>query len=211
LVWDAISGQPLFGERKVYRGADDLVPLLERVKAMDVPVIGVVTDKERGLVPAIEQVFAGVPFQFCHTHYLKNCAIPLKDDTSALQASVRRRADAVREIGKQLSASDPGSESESDSESSTVELATGTAEPSASSSSPVLSGEPPSEETVSDPTDNAAEPSEEDLAREVCDLVRVNSRVSGKSPLDPPELKRHDRLENIRDFVNEARKKSPEV
>ena len=209
LVWDAISGQPLFGERKLYRGEDDLVPLLERVKAMDVPVIGIVTDKEKGLVPAMERVFRGVPYQFCHTHYLKNCAIPLKDDTSALQTSVRRRADAVRKIGKQLSASDSGpeSESKSESESSTVELATGRAEPSASPLSPVPSGEPPSQETVSHPTDNAAALSEEDLAREVCELVRVNSRVSGKSPLDPPELKRDDRLENIRNFVNEAKKR----
>ncbi len=57
LVWDAISGEPLFGERKPYRSRDDLVPLLERVKDMDVPVIAAVTDKETGLVPAIEKVF----------------------------------------------------------------------------------------------------------------------------------------------------------
>jgi len=72
LVWDAVSGQPLFGERKPFRGEDDLVPLLERVRSMDVPVIGVVTDKEKGLVPAVERVFPGVPYQFCHTHFLKH-------------------------------------------------------------------------------------------------------------------------------------------
>lgn len=203
LVWDAISGQPLFGERKLYRGADDLVPLLERVKAMDIPLIGVVTDKEKGLVPAIERVFPGAPYQFCHTHFLKNCAIPLKDDTNALQASVRRRADAVRKTGKRLSAVDPAPELES-----TVELETARAEPSATTLSPAPSGEPLCQETATHPTDTAAALSEEDLAREVCELVRVNSRVSGKSPLDPQELKRHDRLENIRNFVNEAKKKS---
>ncbi len=107
LVWDAISGQPLFGERKLYRGADDLVPLLERVREMDIPVIGAVTDKEKGLVPAVEQVFPEVPYQYCQSHFLKNCASPLKEDTSAVGASVRRRAEAVRKIGKRLSTTKP--------------------------------------------------------------------------------------------------------
>jgi hypothetical protein len=177
LVWDAISGQPLFGERKPYRGVEDLVPLLQRVRSMDVPVVGVVTDKEKGLVPAVEQVFPGVPYQFCHAHFLKNCASPLKEDTSAVGASVRRRAEAVRKIGKRLSDSSPEPE-------------------------PVCSQQPSTEVKDTSPTLR-----EEDLAREVIELVRVNSRVSGKSPLDPPELKRHDRLENIRAFVDEARKK----
>jgi hypothetical protein len=61
VVWDARTGTPLFGERKPFRGENDLVPLLERVRRMDVPVIGVVTDKETGLVPAVERVFPGVP------------------------------------------------------------------------------------------------------------------------------------------------------
>ncbi len=50
---------------------------------------------------------------------------------------------------------------------------------------------------------------EEELVREVCELVRVNSRVSGKAPLDPAELKRHERLEDIRKLVDDARKKKP--
>jgi len=49
---------------------------------------------------------------------------------------------------------------------------------------------------------------EHDFVLEVCELARVNSRISGKAPLDPPELKRHERLEDIRALVNEARKKN---
>jgi hypothetical protein len=53
--------------------------------------------------------------------------------------------------------------------------------------------------------------SEHDLARDVCELVRVNSRVTGKAPLDPAELKRHERLEELRGLVNDARKKKGSV
>ena len=44
-----------------------------------------------------------VPYQLCQTHFLKNCARPLRQDLNAFGASVRRRAEAVRKIGKQLS------------------------------------------------------------------------------------------------------------
>jgi len=60
VVWDALSGVPLFGERKPFRGEEDLIPLLMRVKEMDVPVIGAVSDKEKGLVPAVAEVFPDV-------------------------------------------------------------------------------------------------------------------------------------------------------
>jgi len=36
--------------------------------------------------------------------------------------------------------------------------------------------------------------------------VQVNSRVSGKAPLKPPELNRHERIEQLRAVVDEARK-----
>jgi hypothetical protein len=167
VVWDALSGEPLFGERKLYRGEEDLIPLLKGVRDMDVPVIGIVTDKEKGLVPAVQHVFPEVPYQFCHTHFLKNCARPLQADTSALGQSVRRRADEVRKLGKQVAGGGVSS-------------------------------------TGADPADGM---SEAQLVREVAELVRVNSRVSGKAPLKPPELNRHERLEQIRAVVNVARKK----
>ena len=162
LAWDAISGQPLFGERKTLRSQRDLVPLLERVRAMDVPVIGVVTDKERALVPAVEEVFPETPYQFCHTHFLKNCAKPLKEDTSALGSSVRRRAEEVRKIGKHLSSSS----------STKVKEGVMIAELQQTSAEPEPKGTP----DATPPTSL----DERELVQEVCELVRVNSRVSGK-------------------------------
>ena len=188
LAWDAISGQPLFGERKTLRSQRDLVPVLERVRDMDVPIIGVVTDKERALVPAVEEVFPGTPYQFCQTHFLKNCARPLQEDTSALGASVRRRAEEVRKLSKRLSSS-----------TSKVEQESTSAQSAKTSARPESKGTP--DETP--PSLNESE-----LVQEVGELVKVNSRVSGKAPLDPPELGRHERLEKIRGFVDGVKKKA---
>jgi hypothetical protein len=102
VAWDALSGTPLFSERKPFRSEDDLRPMLERVKAMGVPVIAIVSDKEKGLVPAVEAVFPDVPYQFCQTHFMKNCAKPLEKDLSALGGSVVRRATRVHKIAKKI-------------------------------------------------------------------------------------------------------------
>jgi hypothetical protein len=209
LAWDAISGTPLFGERKPFRGEADLVPLLERVRAMGVPVLGVVSDKEKGLVPAVQRVFPDVPYQFCHTHFLKNCAKPLQTDLSSLQASVRRRADAVREVSARLSRSSPPAP-EAASAEERVAPAVDEMEAPAPPPEPLAVAAAAPEEN---PAQAAASPvlTEEHLAREVCELVRANSRVSGKAPLDPAELKRHERLEDIRTLVDDARKKTQDA
>jgi hypothetical protein len=183
LAWDAVSGTPLFGERKEFRGEDDLRPILERVKAMDVPVIAVVSDKEKGLVPAVEAVLPEVPYHFCHTHFLKNCARPLDGDLHALGESVTRRATRVHKIAKRLHEAERAKAEDRGGE---IKAGEGTPEPTGHDATPGM---------------------DSDLAREVCLLARQNARVSGKAPLDPPELRRHERLEVLRGLVEEAREK----
>jgi Transposase, Mutator family len=207
LTWDAISGTPLFGERKPFRGADDIVPLLERVRDMGVPVLGVVTDKEKGLVPAVERVFPEVPHQLCHTHFLKNCAKPLQADLTSLQASVRRRADAARKLSKQLQPPPAVAPEASASEERVVLAADETQVPAPSAE--VSAAAPAAQGETQVPASGPAPLTEEALTRELCELVRVNSRVSGKAPLDPAELKRHERIESIRALLDDARKKKP--
>jgi len=173
LAWDAMSGTPLFSERKAFRAEEDLRPILERVKAMDVPVIGIVSDKEKGLVPAVEAVFPETPYQFCQTHFLKNCARPLQEDLSALGASVTRRATCVHGIAKRLHEAEVSA-------------------PTAAS---------PATETAAPKMPDA------EFGREVCELVRQNARASGKAPLDPPELKRHEKLEAVRQLLSDDARK----
>lgn len=219
LVWDALSGEPLFAERRAFKGADDLRSLLLRVKAMDVPVIGVVSDKEKGLVPAVLEVFPDVPYQFCQTHFLKNCAKPLGVDLSALSESVANRAENVRLIAKRLHVEDLA-------EAALAEAAVGSLRPEIPTagipSKPnanvtVATDSPraqPEEEPAMTPTGTvltAREPAipvpitEHSLVAELCLITRENSRASGKAPLGPPELVRHNRLEVVRQAVDLAR------
>lgn len=207
MVWDALSGEPLFGERKAFRSAEDLVPLLERVQAMNVPIIGVVSDKEKGLVPAIAKVFPGVPHQLCQTHFLKNCALGLADDLKALGESVTTRADKVQQIAKRLHErgcdsveADRGLTAGSE-EQTVLRPANTAAESEAANPTPNTLGA----ETTSVTSD--APLSEEQLAVELCAMSRHAARSTGRAPLNPPEHVRHEGLEQVRAAVQEAQKK----
>ena len=191
LVWDAVSGEPLFGERKPFRGAEDLVPLLERVKAMGVPIIAAVSDKETGLLPAIGAVFPNVRHQLCQFHFLKNCASVLDGDLQALNASVDERAERVQKIAKRLH------EKGFDSIESEHNLAGDRAAVSPDGS--------PSYATASDKL------TEEQLASELCAMARHASRRSGRAPLNPPALVRHNELERVRAAVQRAKKKKTAI
>ena len=198
LVWDAVSGEPLFGERKLFRGEDDLVPLLEKVKAMGVPVIAAVSDKETGLLPAIAKVFPNVPHQLCQIHFLKNCALGMAEDLQDLGESVSVRADKVQKIAKRLHEKGFDSiESEqkiSDGAGNEVTAASGVASSVAAADT---SKAPP----------KSASLSEEQLATEFCAMARHASRATGRAPLNPPDYVRHSELEGVRVAVQAAKKK----
>jgi transposase-like protein len=102
VVTDTLSHTTLFAERHEVRSAEALAPLLKRLKAMDVPILAFVTDKEKGLVPAIRNVFPDVPHQFCQLHFLKRCAEPLEKPLERLGKAVGDAAKKLRKLRRQL-------------------------------------------------------------------------------------------------------------
>ncbi|MFQ5601603.1 MAG: transposase [Candidatus Krumholzibacteriia bacterium] len=225
LVWDAISGEPLFGERKAYRGAEDLVPLLQRVEALEVPVIGAVSDKEKGLLPAVAQVFPDVPHQLCQLHFLKNCALGMAADLQELGQGVSRRAEKVRKLAKKLHetgwdsiehdrsigqvSADPHRQQELTKTQSTpmadVQNSNGSMVPCAVL--PEDGTRVASARDVKSGDDASAPLGEEQLATELCAMARHAARATGRAPLNPPEHVRNHRMEAIRKTVEEALKK----
>jgi Transposase, Mutator family len=186
LCWDGRSGTPLFGERLMKRDTDAVSEMLRRVKKMGIPVLGITTDGERGLVPAVQRVFPEVPHQLCQTHFLFNCAEPLEADLKELGASVEARVDKVRALKKRL-------------------------EQKAQTSASVVSAEI-SHDAQSPSGERAAAPaplSELELAHTLCEAALLQARVSGKAPLNPRQLARHQRLEQVRKTLDPARKKRP--
>jgi len=48
-------------------------------------------NKQRGLVPAVAEVFPDAKHALCQVHYLKNVALPVADADEALKVTLRKQ------------------------------------------------------------------------------------------------------------------------
>jgi hypothetical protein len=73
------------------------VNFLQPIADLKLPVAGIVSDKQRGLVPAVGVVFPQAKYGFCQVHYLGNAAEPMAEADEAMKVTLRQ---AVRtELG----------------------------------------------------------------------------------------------------------------
>ncbi len=73
---------------------DAFVNFLEPIAALGLRITEVMSDKQRGLVPAVAKVFSKAKHSFCQIHYLGNAAEPLSEADEAMKIDLRQ---AVRE------------------------------------------------------------------------------------------------------------------
>jgi hypothetical protein len=66
------------------------VNFLQPIAELELPVTAVMSDKQRGLVPAIAEVFSGAKHSFCQTHYLGNAAEPISEADEAMKIELRQ-------------------------------------------------------------------------------------------------------------------------
>jgi hypothetical protein len=62
---------------------------LKPLTHLEWPILAVLSDKQKGLVPAVAAVFPNSRYQFCQAHYLRNLAEPLAEADAALKAELR--------------------------------------------------------------------------------------------------------------------------
>jgi hypothetical protein len=66
------------------------VNFLQPIAALGWPVTAVVSDKQRGLVPAVAEVFPDAKHAYCQIHYLNNAAEPIGEADEAMKISLRQ-------------------------------------------------------------------------------------------------------------------------
>lgn len=102
LIIDSFSGLPLFGWETLVRGRVDLVPFIAQLKSLNLPILGIVSDKESGLAPAIAEALPGVLHQFCQRHYLSNVAKPMEKGLADLGKIIREKEEKLREFERKI-------------------------------------------------------------------------------------------------------------
>jgi hypothetical protein len=77
---------------------DTFANFLQPIAELELPVVAVLSDKQRGLVPAVALVFPAAKHGFCQAHYLNNIAAPVAEEDQALKVLLRQRV--RNEVGK---------------------------------------------------------------------------------------------------------------
>ena len=63
---------------------------LEPLTHLEWPILAVLSDKQKGLVPAVATVLPHSRYQFCQAHYLRNLAEPLAEADAAFKVELRQ-------------------------------------------------------------------------------------------------------------------------
>ncbi|MCP5095626.1 MAG: hypothetical protein GY943_08755 [Chloroflexi bacterium] len=85
------------------------VNFLQPIADLKLPVAIILSDKQRGLVPAIAHVFTKEKHAYCQAHYLNNLAEPIADKDSGMKVSLRKMIrEEIGEIVREEAIEAPG-------------------------------------------------------------------------------------------------------
>jgi hypothetical protein len=104
LLRDTLSGEVLRARSLDSARQEDLADLLREIKdALPVPIVAVVSDAQRPIRLAVQQVLPDVPHQLCQFHYLKEAAKPIVEADRHAKTELKKYTRGVREIERSLS------------------------------------------------------------------------------------------------------------
>jgi len=68
---------------------DTFVNFLQPIADLGLWVVALISDKQRGLEPAVPIVFPQAKHGFCQMHYLNNAAEPMAEEEQTLKVTLR--------------------------------------------------------------------------------------------------------------------------
>jgi hypothetical protein len=103
VIRDALSGEVLLARSLLSSTQDDLARLITEVKnALEVPIVGAVSDGQDSIRKAIAKALPGVPHQLCHFHYLREAAKPIYEADRHAKKELKKRVRGVRPIERKV-------------------------------------------------------------------------------------------------------------
>ena len=108
LVRDALTGRVLAAENVTSSETAVMKALLSPVAALDVKVLGTITDAQESELMAVEQLWPAVPHQVCQFHALRDASQPAFEADKKVKTAMRKRLQPkVRAVRKQLKQQTP--------------------------------------------------------------------------------------------------------
>jgi hypothetical protein len=91
LVRDALTGRVLAAENVTSSETAVMKALLAPVVALEVPVLGTITDAQESELLAVEQLWPDVPHQVCQFHVLREASRPAYEQDRKLKTALRKQ------------------------------------------------------------------------------------------------------------------------
>lgn len=106
VVREGFSGRILAAKNLKSGSKTELMGLLKPIQDLGFPVIGLVSDGQRSIRLAMEEIWPETPYQYCQYHYLKDIAKPVVDLDRKLKTGLKKSLRGLREIEKQVEKDD---------------------------------------------------------------------------------------------------------
>ncbi|GAC1353879.1 MAG: hypothetical protein NVSMB38_30580 [Ktedonobacteraceae bacterium] len=90
LVRDALTGRVLAAENVTCSEIVVLKQILAPVKALDVPILGTISDAQESLLKALEQTWPEAPHQVCQFHALQDASRPAYEVDRKIKTAMRK-------------------------------------------------------------------------------------------------------------------------
>jgi hypothetical protein len=163
---------------------DTFVNFLQPIADLGLRVIAVMSDKQRGLEPAVPIVFPQAKHGFCQMHYLKNAAELVADEDQTMKVTLRKTVrNEVGELIRREKVEKPG-----------VLTVTGLVPTPVEEPREQTKTESQAFQTASDPVAREHEA----IVKDLCRRVRYLLTLKGRPPLRLAGIEMYERLTEVK-------------
>jgi hypothetical protein len=193
---DTLSEEILLAFSWACADASFLPAHLRKIKALGVPVTGVISDGQKIILSAVREVFPGVPHQLCQLHFLKDFAKSVSAADQSLKVELGKK---LRELSAfERVAAKPPSWAPKNGPIKAPKSVTLTEDPPRPTR-----GRPRTRVWLKPPRTGQ----EATLVRNVCEILRAILKNHGRYPLQSPGLQTRNMLQQLHDALDEGIKK----
>lgn len=106
VIREVLSGTIVAAKNVKSSSSTELKEFIQPVLDFGFPVLGFVSDGQRSIRKAIEELLPDVPYQYCQYHYLKDIAKPVVDKDRKLKTSIKKDLRGIRDVEKKASSTE---------------------------------------------------------------------------------------------------------
>ena len=110
LIREIQTGLVLVARNLRSSASTEIEALVAQVKALQMPIRGIVSDKQHSICLAIERALEGIPHQLCHYHYLRDMAQPVSDADRHLKREIKKKVRNLTAIEESVKKMEPSVE-----------------------------------------------------------------------------------------------------